>query len=350
MPATAGPTTPPRRTSSFPQPAPTRSPEPTRVATDDDQCAFALADGVAARLTLVGANSLASGEGRPGILCPAGRTLAIAGDGALTAIGGDYGAGIGGGDGESGGTIAIDGGLVTALGGYGGAGIGGGNCGAAGAIAISGGTVAAQGGGLAADIGEGALTSGGETTIAGGSVHALVDNAMPAPSNGTERVWCVTVTNLATNAAVADLQGLPASYGTAGLVADADGKIYLWLPDGDYAFAADGADYTATVDGANTVAELVPPVIEPLGVLVDGVDICALAGDGWTYDPATSNLVLSAAGPYTLSGTNTAEPTRPGRSRWSGAPPPETCRASSSPTSCSPPPRPSCSRRIRPPC
>ena len=73
--------------------------------------------------------------------------------GKLTTTGRFYGAGIGGGDGDSGGTITINGGTVTATGGYFGAGIGGGRYGAGGTVTVSGGTVTAINGILAAGIG-----------------------------------------------------------------------------------------------------------------------------------------------------------------------------------------------------
>ena len=42
-------------------------------------------------------------------------------------------------------------------------------------------------------------------------------------------------------------------YGTNDIFADADGKIYLYLPNGTYSFTANGKSYTATVaDGPTT--------------------------------------------------------------------------------------------------
>jgi len=83
--------------------------------------------------------------------------------GTVTAIGGEYGAGIGGGIYSStGNSITINGGNVTATGGYGGAGIGGGgnyfrtgSSGSVGTITINGGTVTATGGTTGAGIGSG---------------------------------------------------------------------------------------------------------------------------------------------------------------------------------------------------
>ena len=92
--------------------------------------------------------------------------------GTVTATGGYEGAGIGGGSSGSGGNITINGGMIMATGGYEGAGIGGGNNGSGGTITIKGGTVTATGGGSGAGIGSGLYGSGGTITIQGGNVTA----------------------------------------------------------------------------------------------------------------------------------------------------------------------------------
>ena len=100
-----------------------------------------------------------------------GGTVTING-GNVTATGVDSAAGIGGGYDASGGTITIHGGNVTATGGGSGAGIGGGLNGSGGTITIHGGSVTATGGPLAAGIGGGTEGSGGTVTIHGGNVTA----------------------------------------------------------------------------------------------------------------------------------------------------------------------------------
>ena len=100
-----------------------------------------------------------------------GGTITISG-GTVHAIGGDRGAGIGGGYYVSGGTITISGGTVDARGGDKGAGIGGGAGGSGGTITISGGTVDARGGDRGAGIGGGEVGFGGTITIDGGTVTA----------------------------------------------------------------------------------------------------------------------------------------------------------------------------------
>ncbi len=100
----------------------------------------------------------------------AGYSLTIYGQdnqlGQLVATGNIYAAGIGGGAGESGSNITINGGIVTANGGYFAAGIGGGQCGSASNITINGGMVTTNGGDNAAGIGGGVSGSGSNIFIA----------------------------------------------------------------------------------------------------------------------------------------------------------------------------------------
>ena len=92
--------------------------------------------------------------------------------GTVNATGGENGAGIGGGDYGSGENITITGGTVTARGGEASAGIGGGRCNDGKNITITGGTVTADGNDLGAGIGGGAGGSGEDITITGGTVTA----------------------------------------------------------------------------------------------------------------------------------------------------------------------------------
>ena len=118
----------------------------------------------------------------PGIHVPSGSTLTIQGTGSLNASSNGYGAGIGGGyKGDNTincGNIIISGGTVTATGGKYAAGIGGGGNGCScGTITISGGTVTATGGQYAAGIGSGFNESScGAITISGGTVEATGGN------------------------------------------------------------------------------------------------------------------------------------------------------------------------------
>ena len=139
-------------------------------------------------IELDGDNELKSGVYKAGLEKTSTGTLTLKDDkkddnkeaGSLKATGGQFGAGIGGGDSSSGKNITITGGTVTARGGKHGAGIGGGDYGSGEAITIKGGTVTAAGGEWAAGIGGGGDGNGnggsGENiTITGGTVNATGD-------------------------------------------------------------------------------------------------------------------------------------------------------------------------------
>ena len=126
-------------------------------------------------LNVEGTNNVTSGFGHAGVEKSNGGNLTIgseSGNGKLTANGGEYGAGIGGGDAQSGNDITITGGEIIANGGGYGAGIGGGWYGNGSDITISGGEVTANGGRFAAGIGGGWSGNGSDITISGGEVTA----------------------------------------------------------------------------------------------------------------------------------------------------------------------------------
>ena len=85
---------------------------------------------------------------------------------------GNYCAGIGGGDGKSGGNITINGGIIQSKGRYRGAGIGGGGSGAGGIITINAGKIQSEGGRGGAGIGGGASGAGGTITINAGKIQS----------------------------------------------------------------------------------------------------------------------------------------------------------------------------------
>ena len=126
-----------------------------------------------ATIILRGGNAVNGGYQSAGIFVPEGKTLAIRGDGSLSATGNSYGAGIGGNYSTNCGHIVIAGGTVTATGGDRGAGIGSGRSGHCGDITISGGTITATvSGSYAAGIGTGLSASCGDIAIFGGIVTA----------------------------------------------------------------------------------------------------------------------------------------------------------------------------------
>lgn len=125
-------------------------------------------------IELDGDNTLKSGKGHAGLEKKNGGKLTIADEdknGKLTAEGGKYGAGIGGGDQGAGSGITITGGEIKATGGQYGAGIGGGK-GDGSDITITDGEVNATGGKYGAGIGGGEYGIGKDIIITGGEVNA----------------------------------------------------------------------------------------------------------------------------------------------------------------------------------
>ena len=126
-------------------------------------------------LNVEGTNNVSSGDWHAGVEKSNGGKLTIgseSGEGKLTANGGEYGAGIGGGNRSGGSNITISGGKVTANGWKGSAGIGGGRYSSGSDITISGGEVTANGGRYGAGIGSGSEGDGSVITISGGEVTA----------------------------------------------------------------------------------------------------------------------------------------------------------------------------------
>ena len=142
-------------------------------------------------IELDGTNTVQSGNTHAGVEKKDNGTLTITDenkDGSLTATGGTWGAGIGGGFEGSGSNITIEGGKVEANGGFDGAGIGGGFEGSGSNITISDGKVTATGGGAGAGIGGGYIGSGKGITIEGGEVTAQGDTGgagIGGGANGT---------------------------------------------------------------------------------------------------------------------------------------------------------------------
>ena len=142
-------------------------------------------------IELDGKNELKSGYKRAGLEKTSEGTLTLKDDkkkaGSLTATGGKFGAGIGGGNGGSGKNIIITGGTVNAKGGLEGAGIGGGTGGSGENITIKGGRVTATGGDYGAGIGGGSGGSGKNITINRGTVTAAGGDNGGAGIGGGDR-------------------------------------------------------------------------------------------------------------------------------------------------------------------
>jgi hypothetical protein len=221
-------------------------------------------------LILEGTNILRS-DTEPGLSLLSGNTAIISGPGELFAYGGTGGAGIGGG--ASSGTLIINSGSVSALGGSFAAGIGG---------------------GWAED-----GANGGTVTINGGSVNAISNDSAPGIGHGEYRSYngtlkngdgedvvltTVTLHRAAGNAAVSSLaitapEGGAYSYGTDGMKADTDGRLYLYLPAGAIVTGAAAEDQEY---GISTVAAGASGTLYPEGYTYT---ITASAGTGGSISP-----------------------------------------------------------------
>ncbi len=146
-------------------------------ASSDYVCAFRIEPGASPTIILKGKNIFTSGNNRAGIEIPKGAWAKIEGGGTVSATGGDYAAGIGGGNGKSLGRISVNknaagGGNgvpeITAVGGADAAGIGGGRGGNGGSILINCGLINATGHDNAQHIGFGMGGKPGDTRLYGG--------------------------------------------------------------------------------------------------------------------------------------------------------------------------------------
>ena len=144
----------------------------TGYTNNSDNSPLSLKDAGESVITLQGDNTLdGSGAGNyaPGIFVPNGSLLTINGTGRLTAKGSGNWPGIGR---HGNGNLKIESGEITAIGGQYGAGIGGSYGHNGGNITINGGTIIANGGQYADGIGCGREHEGGNTTISGGTITA----------------------------------------------------------------------------------------------------------------------------------------------------------------------------------
>gem|GEM_PF-2148696 len=191
-------------------------------------------------LTVTGDVHLILGEGcvltttsssvfAPGVRVEAGNSLTIYEEAAstnigwLTATGGQYGSGIGGGDSGDGGTITINGGTVNAISGQYGSGIGGGSEGDGGTITINGGTVFASGDRVGSGIGGGDSGDGGTITINGGTVNAISGQYGSGIGGGSEGDGGTITINGGTVTATSGVYGA----GIGGSVHGAGGTITI---------------------------------------------------------------------------------------------------------------------------
>ncbi|MBR4604347.1 MAG: hypothetical protein IKO43_05855, partial [Kiritimatiellae bacterium] len=138
-----------------------------------------------------------------------------------------------------------------------------------------------------------------EISAASNSVHSIEGaHGGVHPDSKTidgETCWRVEVSGLPASQRVS-VTGISSKYVRGTAIVDASGSAFIYVPDGEYEFTAAGYAYHASVAGAPTKA------VYRVGVSVDGVDIGAEAGDGWSYDGTAGVLTLSNAVEYVVSG------------------------------------------------
>ena len=313
--------------------------------------AFRIADNSTGNVTITLAdgttNTLRSGNNcaglqKNGVTSPG--TLTITGTGALTVQGGDSAAGIGGGRGSAtanieieGGTIIstagssgagigsgmgtwdtvsnikIAGGTVTANGSSGGAGIGG--CGTADAanITIEGGTVTANGGSGNAYTKSGVGIGGGgagdcwAVTISGGSVKVNPGtgaipigggNGAVTPTNGTESVYLLEMDG-ASNSLTIDGIAYPADHG--------DGKVYVYLPEGEHTIVKD--DVSTTRIYKITADNTLEAIVLDFTVTATNSGETLISGVDYTYPEDTGLLTIASDKAITIRNNDPSTPT-----------------------------------------
>ena len=236
------------------------------------------------------------GGGNAAIDVPAGNALTIYsqqnGTGKLDVTGGGSAAGIGGNNGQSCGTVTINGGRVTAIGQGGGKGIGAGSGTGGATVIIRSGTIRAAGwNGL-----------DGDPRIGGGNVKAWSNDkddhgpiaGDPKDATGKTDVYCVTVEVEKADGEKLSVVGLD-GYGTRD-IESIDGKLYLYLPTGNYHFAVDGVFYEASVRTAATTATLDDSqnyVIVMVGELPEHVKTAVwTSGEGSVTNPVVNGFIV----------------------------------------------------------
>ena len=153
--------------------------------------------------------------------------------------------------------------------------------------------------------------------IAGGNIyigrdpygdHSVLSNSDSVNPLGKD-VCCVIVPDLEPNAPV-EFMWLPEYYNASNIVANSEGKVYLYLEptyvDEETYFFANGELYKVVVvnsDAASTAEKMTER--ESVGVTVNGVDVSELQGGGWKFFVGKRIVSLTGEGPFTISGEGT---------------------------------------------
>ena len=153
--------------------------------------------------------------------------------------------------------------------------------------------------------------------IAGGNIyigrdpsgdHFVLSNSGAVTPLGKD-ARCVIVPDLEPNAPV-EFMWLPESYNASNIVANSEGKVYLYLEptyvDEETYFFANGELYKVVVVASNaaSTAEKMTER-ESVGVTVNGVDVSELQGGGWKFFVGKRIVSLTGEGPFSISGEGT---------------------------------------------
>ena len=165
-------------------------------------------------------------------------------------------AAIGGNDGETCGTVILNGGTVTAAGGSLAACIGGGKGGAGGTVTISGGTVTASSDNSGAGIGGGKGGAGGTVTVSGGNVSVSSSDGAGIGGGYGGSGGSVTISGGIITASSEDGAGIGGGFlGAGGTVTISGGSV---TASGDFGAGIgggyNGAGGTVTISGGNVTA------------------------------------------------------------------------------------------------
>ena len=163
--------------------------------------------------------------------------------------------------------------------------------GASSKVAISGGTIKATG--KYQGIGRTSSGTAGTVTITGGSIvqSPKLATPVPIPSNGTDPVYELTIFGLTPNSA-AQVTGLPGGYGLNDVYADANGQIYVYLPDGTGDIDVEGTAYRYMIAGTAATAYLASDTFD-IAFVNANPDKGTISNAGGSYPGGTRVTVVA---------------------------------------------------------